>query len=442
MSKLVIGNQLTEETVEGENAIPGDYAAFLGIVSHRMLWLADRRDIVVLPSAPDPDFAHYVWETLGIADDAPTVLIPQAGRQGASLLYRDRLRDEDFLAELATLIAANGVDRIAPFYFDEDITWLADRLGLDARTPGFDFLQQRGNELVNSKSFFRTIGSGNGIDLPKGQLFRTRYSAEEFIWSLISAGCTAIVKQDNHGGGFGNEILTPTTGREWLGATRVTTIGTREELAAHLATAFSRYTANASRPVVIENYIPDSVPIYVELFIADEAVTVVGLGEMRMKKTPNGSSMTGLVIPPPSSAPESLARFLDSAGRLGAAVRAIGYRGPISIDAIRTPTGDIMFNEFNGRVGGSTHAHRIGELVIGGPYLQDRVLLMRSRCSWSSLPDTLRVLREHGLAYDPATRTGVLITGDDWQYMVVGETEEQASTMEDETIKVLGLDEN
>ncbi|MBO1416845.1 peptide ligase PGM1-related protein [Streptomyces sp. FH025] len=445
MAKIIIGNQLTEETAEGDRALPAEYLSYLAAVTHRLAWCADAHDILVLPTPPDEEFLAYVWERLGIADTAPAVLVPPPGVRGSSLLYLDRLRDPAFLRQLRTLAQERGADRLYPFYTDAGISELAEYLGLKESTPGHAFLAEGGNELVNSKTFFRTLAAGNGIPVPHGRTVSSPAEADAFIRPLLLAGEPVIVKQDLHGGGYGNEILAPHAGLAGYGAERVTVLDhPQDALAAHLAQAWDRYSNGGRRKVVVEQYLDGSIPIYIELLVADRDVTVVGYGEMRMAPTNNG-----LVIPPPSGELPSFPGFLAHAERIGQSVRGLGYRGPMSIDAIVVPSGDILFNEFNGRIGGSTHTHRIGERLLGPDHWSDRVLIARSRCGWNSLAQAVETLRENGLDFDPVTRTGVLIAGDSsgtpgpsGQCLIVAKDLPQAQSTEAALIRALALKED
>lgn len=433
MAQLIISNQLTEETAEGEAALPADYLAMLGMVAHRMIWLAEPDDIVVLPTAPDPAFASYVWEMRGFNDRTPRIMVPPDGRQGSDLLYSDRLADHDFRAELRAV--GGRLTEVRAFFVDDDVADLAAALDLSESISAFEFLSSGGSDLVNSKSFFRTVCLGNGVATPAGRAIARQEVAEDLIWSMLSDGHSVIVKQDAHGGGYGNEVLTPKPDLNALGAAATIQIEDRQQLAEHLARSWQRYSYGGTRAVVIEHYLLDCVPIYIELAIEADAVRTVGYGEMRMKPVNNG-----LIVPPPSSGLPAFDGFLTSARRLGVVYQAVGYRGRVSLDAIVTPDGAILFNELNGRVGGSTHIHHIGELVIGGDYLRDRTLLARNRCAWQSVAEAIRVLAESGLQYDPASRSGVLVTGDDGQLLMVANDLAAATGLETAAAVALGLE--
>lgn len=442
MAKIIIGNQLTEETVEGDRALPAEYLTYLAAVTHRLAWCAEADDIIVLPTEPDTEFLSYVWKRLGIEDARPVVVVPPPGRRGSSLLYDDRLHHPEFISKLGKLAAERGADRLYPFYVDAGISGLAEALELKDPLPSHLFLQEGGNELVNSKTFFRTLAAGNGIPVPHGRTVSSAAEAADFARPLLRAGHPVIVKQDVHGGGYGNEVLAPAEGLQGYGAERVTVLD-EEAVAAHLSDSWARHSHDGRRRVVVEQYVDGCVPVYIELYVADEGVRTVGHGEMRMAPVNNG-----LVIPPPSAELPSYPGFLENARRIGETVRALGYRGPISIDAIVVPSGEILFNEFNGRVGGSTHIHRIGDHLIGPEHWTDRALIARSRCGWDSLAGAVATLETQGLAFDPATRTGVVIAGDSHgtpgpsgQCLIVAPTVPEAREMEARLVVVLGLEE-
>ncbi|TDD62702.1 hypothetical protein E1263_03015 [Kribbella antibiotica] len=440
MSRLIVSNQLTAEIEAGEHAITADYAKMLGLISHRMIWCAEPGDVVVLPTAPDADFARQVWQHLGLSPE-PVIVVPPAGERGDDLLYADRFGDPAFLDELRKLVDYHGIDQLYPFYFDELAVRLTRELGLTAATPGFGFQGQGGHQIVNSKAFFRVLAAGLGVDVPDGRVANDAAEAAEFAGELLAAGEVVIIKQDLHGGGFGNEILSPVPDLEALGADQIHHVPDEAALATLLDNSWSRYSQQGRRRVVVEHYVQGSLPIYIEYLITDDAVQPVGSGEVRMKHTDTGSMMIGLVVPSPSASLPAFPRFLDGAAQLGEALRSIGYRGSVSIDAIVTPTGDILFNEINGRVGGSTHVHLLSERIIGPDYLQTRTLVIRSWAQWDSLPETLAAIAANGLAWDPESRTGVLITGDDWQYVVVGTDLDSAAAAEIKLRELLRLDE-
>ncbi|MEY9929169.1 hypothetical protein ABH926_003809 [Catenulispora sp. GP43] len=442
MSQLIIGNQLTEETAEGEGALPSEYRRFLSVISHRMVWFAQDGDVLVLPSRPGEGFLAYVRRVNGLAEGEPLIVVPQPGRQGAELLYDDRLAAPEFVAGLRTLIAERGVDRVFPFHLGAAVLRLARETGLDGPFGGVAFLAERGGELVNSKAAFRAVAAGNAVPIPDGKVCVEPAEAEEFAWPLLAGGQSVIVKQDLHGGGYGNELLVPAEGVTGVGATNTVVVPDRAALAAHLVRSWPRYSYGGSRPVVVEHYIHDCGQLYIEFRVTAEAVSVLDYGQVRMEPI-----MHGLVLPPPPEEVPDLAEFVAGATRVAQALRAVGYRGYAGLDAIVTPAGRVLFNEVNGRVAGSTHLDALARRAVGEDYLTARVLISRNRVPWPSFTEAEALLDKHGLAFDPDERTGILLPGDDdapdgptGQFLVVGRDHGHAGELERRALAAFGLD--
>ncbi|MFH8534729.1 peptide ligase PGM1-related protein [Streptomyces tendae] len=405
-----------------------------------MAWCLQDGDAIVLPMPVSEEFLRYVTATLGIARDSVRVLVPPPGRLGEGVLSQDRLTDEDFLTALRESVQAHGIDNILPFHFDSSVAELTRELGLDKATPGFGFLDQSGGRLLNSKSTFRALAGGTGAPVPPGGVFSSRKEAETFLWErLLSQGQPAILKQDFHVAGFGNEIVSPSSGIDPLGALRTVTAESRTDLDAYLTERWPWLTDGGRNHVVIEQYLPESTPIYAEVRIEEHGVEFTGHGEMRMKPVLNG-----LIVPAPSAELPAFAGFLNAVHRLCRPIHAMGYRGIVSIDAIVTPDRNILINEFNCRTGGSTHIHRIGERIVGDGYFEERVLVELRRCTFPDFATTVQALSDQGLAYDPATRTGVLITVDDnsasggfGEYCVVARDAEHARELENAVADLL-----
>lgn len=440
MTTLIISNQRTEEMVGDLELLDPEYRRYVGNQAQRMAWCLAPGDVLVLPMAADEEYLRYVTGLLKVDRSSVRVIVPPTGLLGEGLLSRDRLTDEAFLAELRQAVRDHGVDRVLPFHFDSSVAALTRTLGLDRATPGFGFVDQGGGGLLNSKATFRALAGGVGAPVAEGAVISTPAEAEEFLWErLLSRGRPAILKQDFHVAGFGNEIVSPVPGVDPLGAQRAVVTEDRESLTKYLTDRWSWLTDAGRNRVVMEQYIPESVPIYAEVRVEEHGIEFTGHGEMRMKPVLNG-----LIVPAPSAGLDAFDGFLDAVRRLCEPIHAMGYRGIVSVDAIVTPDDDILINEFNCRVGGSTHIHRIGEQVVGEDYFDRRVLVELRRCTFPPFAVLARALAEHGLAYDPATRTGVLITVDDnspaggfGEYCVVGENHAQAAEWEQSVAALL-----
>ncbi len=183
--------------------------------------------------------------------------------------------------------------------------------------------------------------------------------------------------------------------------------------------------------MVVEEYSAGSVPLYAEYWVADDATELVGHGEMRVGSSDDGPTNRGLVVPAVRAADSGHhRRFLEEAARLVGALAGIGYRGTVSVDSILLEDGRILLNEFNGRTSGSTHVHTMCRALLGDDALRDRVTLVRSNRGKSDVTSLLERLQQTGLRFDPTTRSGVLLGGDDGQLVIIASSLVEAEGVE------------
>ncbi|MEY9856250.1 hypothetical protein ABH935_001854 [Catenulispora sp. GAS73] len=100
MSQLIIGDQLTEETAEGEGALPSGFRRFPSAIAHPVVRFVRDGEVLVPPSHPGVGFPAYVGRVMGSAEGEPLILVPPPGRRGVELLSDDRLVASEFVAGL------------------------------------------------------------------------------------------------------------------------------------------------------------------------------------------------------------------------------------------------------------------------------------------------------------------------------------------------------
>lgn len=433
MAKLIIGNLRTEEMVGDLEILSPSYREYVGNQAQRMAWSLQEGDILILPVMPDEYFLDYVTSQLRIDRSAIEVIVPPAGRFGDGVLSRDRLMGETFLAQLRRAVGSRDVREVFPFHFDSAVAALSKKLGLDGVTPGFEFLSQGGGRLLNSKATFRALAGGTGVAVPQGKVCSLEEEAADFLWEeLLSHGHPAIIKRDFHVAGFGNEVVSPVPGIEPVGALRAVVVDDREALVKYLAKGWHWFTDAGRSPVVVERYFAGSLPLCAEFHVTGQGVELAGHGAMRTEPVLNGH-----IWPAPTSELSSFGGFLEAARKICTPIHAMGYRGIVSVDAIVTPNQDILINEFNCRVSGSTHAYHIGERLVGGDFLTERVLVEQRCCNFPPPVVAVQALEESGLAYDHATRAGVVMTVEDnsenggfGEYCIVAESTDHATQLE------------
>lgn len=438
MANLIISNQRTEEMVGDLELLDPTYRDYIGNQAMRIAWCLQPGDILVLPVDPPIGFLRYVASYLGIDERSVQVLVPPAGGSGRGMLSRDRLLDDSFVRQLRAAVDLTEIDAVTPFHFDSTITALVQELGLSNRVPGFAFFDQRGSELVNSKSTFRAIAQGTTAAIPEGRVETAIAPALKYIWSKVSRGESVILKQDYHVAGFGNEVITPDPDLFPLGAKQKHVVNSWESLKDLLDARWSWFTDEGRHKVVIELYTPKSAPIYAEYVVHDQGVDLTGHGEMRMMPVING-----LIVPAPSRHLPGFGAFLGGGQELCETLRTMGYRGIVSVDAIVTPEDTILINEFNCRVGGSTHIHTLGEKVVGEDYFDTTVLMELRRCDFPAFEDFLALLETEGLSYRPGT-AGIIVTvaddsghGKSGEYCIVAKDMDDAEEIEKRLAAIL-----
>ncbi|MBD0689550.1 peptide ligase PGM1-related protein [Streptomyces sp. CBMA123] len=374
----------------------------------RIAWFAEDGDVLVLPVRPEEAFLDYVTSHTGVRRASLTVVVPPAHAGSEGTLSPARLADPEFVEALEEAVGDRAVTHLSALWPDAAVARLARTLGVQDAMPGYGFVDQAGGVLVNSKSAFRTIAGGAGVPLPEGAVCTSPQAAEEAILELLAGG-PVVVKHDYLSGGRGNEILT--TGERFrpIGARRVITVDGRAEVRSYLRERWEWLTAAGRGRPVAERYVRDSSAFFTEFLLTDEGVELTGDGELL-----SAPYAVGQIMPSQGLEPDVLERIIEGGRRLAEALHAIGYRGILGPDAIVTPEREVLFTEYNGRVTGSTHIYgRIGRYGVGEGFGKDRVILERVWPEGWSTPSFLAThaaIREAGLAYDPATRTGVVLT--------------------------------
>ena len=376
----------------------------------RVAWFADDGDILILPTEPQRDFLAYVTALTRVRiESISVVLLPSSTVDGRRVPFVERIADADFQAALHTAIAGRPIERIFALWPDSALINLADSIGAELALPGARFIGQDGGRLVNSKSVFRAVAAGTGIRIPEGAVCQTSQEAHHRICRLFDGGDTVILKQDYLTGGRGNLILTTGKSFDPIGAREVVTLQSDRSLQDFLNMNWEGLCGREHNLVVVERYFRGSRAVFAEYAVEDNSVELEGTGELL-----SAPFACGQVMPPVGFDPRALTEIAVQGLRLATAVAAMGYRGCLSADAIVTPNGDVFFTEYNGRVTGSTHIYAvIGKRVIGSGFGVDRTILERvwpEGWSVASFETARAQLTVAGLAYDPVSRIGVVLT--------------------------------
>ncbi|MCX5195624.1 peptide ligase PGM1-related protein [Streptomyces sp. NBC_00249] len=401
MPRLLIGNRPSEDLV-------GTWGkAVMGWWAQRLLWFIRDGDVLVLPEAPDEEFLSYATELTGTDPASITVVVPPAGNRPGEWLLDPELVDRTRQA-----LAGRTLDEVFALCPNEAVVELARALGAPSAVPGHEFLDQGGALIADSKAIFRTLAAGVGVPLPEGGVSANPESAYRLITRLLDAGRPVILKKEFLGAGNGNEVLTLTEDLKVNGAGRTVVLpDARDAVRIYLNERWEWLTEGRLHRIVVEAYHPGSRAVFAEFRIGDEEIELGGQGEMVAEPVADHS-----YLPAPGLTAEQERALMAGGRKLSEVLQAMGYRGVLSADAIVVDAGsdgsgasEVLFTEYNGLVTGSTHVYHLGKQLAGADYARDR--LLAEYVSWpvASFAEARKHLESEGIAYDRATRTGVVL---------------------------------
>ncbi|WP_441247700.1 peptide ligase PGM1-related protein [Kitasatospora sp. McL0602] len=400
MARVLIGN-------DWDGNLGGHSEGAVWWVNH-FVWFARDHDVLVLPEVPEESFLRYVTEHTGVDRRTLSIVVPPAaGSSTSGMLTPDQVADPRLATEVLAALGGRPPTELVPLWPDVSVAVLAEQLGALPALAGHTFISQRGGAVVSSKAVFRAAAGGAGAPLSPGAVCADARAAEEAVTKLIEQGHSVMVKLEYGAGGAGNEVLSPVAGMRPVGARRTVHLTDRAAVRDYLAANWHWLTDGGAHLVVVERYFNDSRAYYAEFHIEDDAIVFGGIGEL-MHAPRYVNELT-----PPGLDADLQAELIEGGRKVCAPLHAMGYRGWLSADAIITPDRQVLFTEWNGRITSSTHSyHVLGEVVVGPGYDKDRVLLTNVWPRGWATPsfEAMRAaVAGAGLAYDPATRTGVLI---------------------------------
>jgi len=409
MTALLVANMKTEEIVGDLATMPADERKYAGCGAQRLLWFARDGDVVIMPRMPDEAFVRYVTTLTGTRRSTLRLVVPDQGRFGPDILSRDRLLSTSCVDGVRVALDGRPVHAIIAMCGDGAVAALARELGFADALPGYGLAAAGGVGLINAKSLFRAIAGGVGAPMPPGWFGDEQAGACRFIAEELAAGHCLIVKQDLQSGGKGNVVLAPVPDIRVVGTKLpAVVLSSADDVSVYLDARWGWLTDGGRHSIVIERYFADAVPVFAEFVLDDDEARLTGHGEMLMTPT-----YAGVIAPTPGLDPAMETELLETAKRICAPFQAMGYRGTVSVDTIVTAGNRFWFSEINCRMGGSSHLHGvIGTRVIGPAHRAERLLAERDGWRIPSFSEAVHRLEAAGLAYDPETRLGVILTCD------------------------------
>jgi len=438
MPRILVANIDNENLMADERARTVEYCRALANVAARMAWFAEPGDIVVLPRDLSPEFKEYIGSIMGYAPEAVSYVTPEWDDAPLRTLGSRELLHLGVREKLARLMRDRSDWSIFPYCYERSTELLAEALCLDTKHDVRPFMRQGGAELMNDKRVFRSLAAGRGVPLARGTVCIAEADLVDAIGSMIGETGAVIVKQDRHGGGLGNLIVSRTPSINGLGATDVIVTGQKVPLDA-AAEVWRRLAYHGQAPLIVEVYYPALFVVTAEFRIdaRENSVAFLNCGEVRQAPVLNG------LIMPWSLTPQLAGSFVASATELARLACDLGYDGLINIDGIVTPDGCVICNEFNGRIGGCSHIHHILQLLAGPAYGNSHVVASHSRNIALGLDRVLDLLRHAKLDFDAAVGRGVILTAEDTagsghvEYLSIARSRPEALQLEAEFERML-----
>ncbi|MFE9613173.1 peptide ligase PGM1-related protein [Streptomyces sp. NPDC006012] len=407
--RILIGNHI-DPSIRAR----GDMRAW----TQRLFWFARPGDLLVLACEPDGAFVDYALAHTGVRREDLTVLAVPPGAWGEQLLDPSCLTAPAFLDRVRAALGpsgADGVEEVFSLWPSAAVARFAAAVGVADRLPGAAFFAQGGGEIGNNKANFRAVAAAAGVAILPGRVCRSAAEAIEATGALLqdSAIGAVVVKQAHNGAGVGNQLLVrdPQLAVDHVGARHLHHLAPGADgIAAYWAERWAWASGEGRWPVVIEEFAPGADAVYSEHYASNAGTRATETGRLLYV----GRRLSHQVVPLDGVTAGVRAALLDGGRRLAEAYRAFGYRGHLSADALVLPDGRVVFTEVNAQVSGSLHiyqsiAHGIVD-VTAEPGRQ--VVEYHVPPTWAvpSFAAFLTALDELGLAYDPATRTGVIVS--------------------------------
>ena len=374
----------------------------------RILWLLNDYDLTILPAPYDPDFLEYVSSFTGVNPQTLKFHVAGPGRFGRKLFDPDSLTDETLLAAVAQ--DSEEVKEIFALWPSSQVAEFAEALGLQDKFNGASFFSQQGDEIANSKANFRAFAKSLGLAICDGAVCRTKSHASNALRRLLEGGSVMVKQAHNHAGN-GNELVTLTSASvEKTGLVGVKRLRSADHAAGYFDKRWEWASRDGSYPVIVERYQPDSRAVYAEFNATDTGLDLNATGSLSYRY----GRLVAETIPLRGISADAHDRLVQDGRKLAQLYQRFGYRGILSADALICEGESMVFTEMNARVGGSFHIYEaIGRKIVDFVRRPDRSVTQYVTADhWKieSLKHFIEICALLGIAYEPRTRKGVIVT--------------------------------
>ncbi|MBQ1076214.1 ATP-grasp domain-containing protein [Micromonospora sp. C31] len=383
---VLLGNfEVEDEWARDEVGLPTVGGRASAAIVNRMdeftVLLAGPDDHVVLKSAPDPDYLHWL---AGLGVDLPRILVTDSHDPAATVSV-DALRSPRLLAALGDL-AARGA-----YLLPHGMSTLEEQLcaltGLAPALPPVPVVKA-----VNSKIYSRRVAADLGLPQATGWECET---VEEFAAAAaqaarsVAAGRRVGVKDAYGVSGKGIVVVDDPRRLDQL---------------VRMVTRRAERTGDPRVALVIEEWADKALDLNYHFTVGRDGA--VRFDFVKEALTENGVHK-GHRIPARISAAHA-GQIMAAADRLGARLAADGFHGVVGVDAITTTDGGLLpVLEINARNNMSTYQTTLQERFMGA----DTIATARQYDLTLTGPVRFADLRDQlgELLFDPARGSGLLV---------------------------------
>lgn len=382
---VFLGNfEVEEQWAIGETGLPrigGSGRSIVNRMDEFALLLGGAGDVVLLKSAPDPDYLAHLTR-LGIS--LPTVLTP-AGQDPELMVTSDVVADPALLAELGRLGAAGAL--LVPHgvsALEEELSRLS---GLPLATPSAAVCKA-----VNSKVYSRKLADELGLRQAPGRTCETvaeLADAAEWARSVLATGARVVIKDAFGVSGKGVSVVDDAK---------------RLDRLVRMITAGARRAGSDTVAVLIEEWVAKTTDLNYQLTVDRDGTPTFDF--VKEAVTHNGVHK-GHRFPARLTAHQHDI-IVEAATALGKHLGADGYHGVAGVDAMLDPDGGVYpIVEINARNNMSTYQAAVADQLVGRDsraWARHYALRLNRPLAFAELDTALGSCR-----YDPDTGAGFVV---------------------------------
>lgn len=417
--QVVFANFLSDLAVDLEE---GQVLAQWAQQAPRKAWLLRPGDVLVSPGPLSGEFSRYVSGLTGVSGaQAAVIEVPPAG----AVPLADAVRRAGLMERVRAHTGRPGT-ALVPTAMDASALGFARELGITVHP--YPTVEDAAaalpvTMLLNTKAGFRRAAERVGMRLPEGQVCR-RPEVAEVVDRMLRRHERVVVKPDRSAGGHGLRFLA------------------REDVAGTGPVLES--VGGLQGTWVVEECLPVAESVSIQMENTSSGTRALFSGAMRTEQ----GSFTGYVSPLPPSCAHVAGELEEWGLALGRHLAGQGYLGPFGVDALVDTDGVAYASESNVRRTATTTPFAMVTRLVAASGLPRPAWAVSKRRTGRpfGFAEALDRLRDHHLAFDPATGEGVVLYADappdgrSWRYAVIAADEAGLAEREAAAAKAMEFD--